>query len=141
MRRDRFVPISICLRRAEIREELSENGEATSSDSTYIRRLEGGLFTLQTLDYILAWLIMEDDGVRNEISFILHPLTLLQIRLHVIRMLSRKNQSVNKIVETLRVHYDNLQDEKRPNDAKHHLSQREIIQGLIAALEPSQENT
>ncbi|KIK06662.1 hypothetical protein K443DRAFT_88620 [Laccaria amethystina LaAM-08-1] len=105
--------------------QLSENGEATSSDSTYIRRLEGGLFTLQTLDYILAWLIMEDDG----------------IRLHVIRMLSRKNQSVNKIVETLRVHYDNLQDEKRPNDAKHHLSQREIIQGLIAALEPSQENT
>jgi len=72
MRRDRFVLTSVCLRRAEIREELSEDGEATSSedaDSTYVRRLEGGLFTLQTLDYILAWLIMEDDGVRNEISF------------------------------------------------------------------------
>lgn len=72
MRTDRFVPISVCPRRAEIREELSEDGEATSSedaDSTYVRRLEGGLFTLQTLDYILAWLIMEDDGVRNEISF------------------------------------------------------------------------
>lgn len=29
----------------------------------YLRRLEGGLFTLQTVDYILAWIIMEDDGV------------------------------------------------------------------------------
>lgn len=32
-------------------------------DSFYLRRLDGGLFTLQTLDYILAWLAMEDDGV------------------------------------------------------------------------------
>lgn len=30
----------------------------------YLRRLEGGLFTLQNIDFILAWLIMEDDGVR-----------------------------------------------------------------------------
>lgn len=29
----------------------------------YLRRLDGGLFTLQTVDYILAWLSMEDDGV------------------------------------------------------------------------------
>lgn len=29
----------------------------------YLRRLDGGLFTLQTVDYILAWLTMEDDGV------------------------------------------------------------------------------
>jgi len=32
-------------------------------DTFYIRRLDGGLFTLQTVDYILAWLMMEDDGV------------------------------------------------------------------------------
>ena len=29
----------------------------------YLRRLDGGFFTLQTVDYILAWLTMEDDGV------------------------------------------------------------------------------
>lgn len=29
----------------------------------YLQRLDGGLFTLQTVDYILAWLSMEDDGV------------------------------------------------------------------------------
>lgn len=29
----------------------------------YLRRLDGGLFTLQTVDYILGWICMEDDGV------------------------------------------------------------------------------
>lgn len=32
-------------------------------DLWYLRRLDGGLFTLQTVDYILAWIAMEDDGV------------------------------------------------------------------------------
>jgi beta-catenin-like protein 1 len=32
-------------------------------DTWYLRRLDGGLYTLQTVDYILAWIIMEDDGV------------------------------------------------------------------------------
>lgn len=32
-------------------------------DLWYLRRLEGGLFTLQTVDYILGWICMEDDGV------------------------------------------------------------------------------
>lgn len=38
-------------------------------DMWYLRRLDGGLFTLQTVDYILAWISMEDDGVRflNEV--------------------------------------------------------------------------
>jgi beta-catenin-like protein 1 len=31
--------------------------------SWYLKRLDGGLFTLQTVDYILGWIIMEDDGV------------------------------------------------------------------------------
>jgi hypothetical protein len=28
-----------------------------------LQRLDGGLFTLQTVDYILAWVMVEDDGV------------------------------------------------------------------------------
>lgn len=34
-----------------------------NEDLFYLRRLAGGLYTLQTLDYILAWIAMEDDGV------------------------------------------------------------------------------
>lgn len=34
-------------------------------EAFYLRRLDGGLFTLQTVDYIIAWAIIEDDGVRH----------------------------------------------------------------------------
>lgn len=37
----------------------------TEEDAWYLRRLDGGLFTLQNVDYILAWVSMEDDGVSN----------------------------------------------------------------------------
>lgn len=40
-------------------EEISPEDE----DAWYILRLDGGLYTLQTVDYILAWIAMEDDGV------------------------------------------------------------------------------
>lgn len=47
--------------------ELLKEGEtamAEDEDVWYLRRLDGGLFTLQTVDYILGWICMEDDGVR-----------------------------------------------------------------------------
>jgi len=36
---------------------------AEEEDAWYLRRLDGGFYTLQALDYILAWIVMEDDGV------------------------------------------------------------------------------
>lgn len=50
---------------AEKKELLAEGEEVDGEmeDLWYLRRLEGGLFTLQTVDYILAWIAMEDDGV------------------------------------------------------------------------------
>ena len=41
-----------------------EEGIDNNDEIWYLRRLESGLYTLQTVDYILAWIIMEDDGVR-----------------------------------------------------------------------------
>lgn len=38
--------------------------EPETEDLWYLRRLDGGQFTMQTVDYILAWIAMEDDGVR-----------------------------------------------------------------------------
>jgi beta-catenin-like protein 1 len=46
--------------------ELLKEGETVTvedEDVWYLRRLDGGLFTLQTVDYILGWICMEDDGV------------------------------------------------------------------------------
>jgi beta-catenin-like protein 1 len=54
---------------------VADGEEITSEeeDAWYLRRLESGLFTLQTVDYILAWIAMEDDGVRT-CSRLLDPL-------------------------------------------------------------------
>ena len=43
--------------------EASEEVGNEEEEAWYLRRLDGGLYTLQTVDYILAWIVMEDDGV------------------------------------------------------------------------------
>ena len=47
------------------KKELLEaaGGVGNEEEAWYLRRLDGGLYTLQTVDYILAWIVMEDDGV------------------------------------------------------------------------------
>lgn len=37
-------------------------------DERFLRRLDAGLFTLQTIDVVLAWLIAEDDGAMKKIQ-------------------------------------------------------------------------
>jgi hypothetical protein len=48
-------------------QELISQGEDPESaeDLFLLRRMDGGLFTLQTIDVLLAWVIMEDDGVSS----------------------------------------------------------------------------
>lgn len=44
--------------------DADDEGDILNDEAAvYLRRLDGGLFTLQTVDYILAWIVMEDDGV------------------------------------------------------------------------------
>lgn len=109
---------------AEKKAILTDGGEIESEDEDlfYLRRLEGGLFTLQTVDYILAWVVMEDDGIRG----------------HITQMLERKNQSLKDIISTLQIYRDNLDADTQSNNAlTDHtpedgaLSQKEILQYLI----------
>ncbi|KAK5687462.1 hypothetical protein LTS10_001600 [Elasticomyces elasticus] len=56
---------------SEIRAEKSTLGvdEAEVKEDEYLsRRLDAGLYVLQTLDVILAWLVAEDAGVRKLVS-------------------------------------------------------------------------
>ena len=111
-------------------------------DLWYLRRLDGGLFTLQTVDYILAWVAMEDDGVRVlpffNISLNFHTtfaLTSGQIRTHIQQMLSRRDKSLKDVVKTLEVYRDNVDedDATAPDDGSP--SRKEILRNLIAFLE------
>ncbi|KAH9482695.1 Beta-catenin-like protein 1 [Psilocybe cubensis] len=90
-------------------------------DDFYVRRLEGGLFSLQTIDYILAWLIVEDDGIRT----------------HALRMLDRNNQSLKNILQTLEIYEDHMDDDE-VNQTEGSVSRKEILQGLISALHSDQ---
>ncbi|KAG6816922.1 hypothetical protein H0H87_001624 [Tephrocybe sp. NHM501043] len=109
----------------ETKETLDEDERSELETTWYLRRLDGGLYTLQTVDYILAWVVMEDDGIRT----------------HVLQMLRRQNQSLRDIVQTLRIFHENVDDppETQAEDAEgdNSPSQKQILEALIVALEPS----
>jgi len=103
------------------KDELVSEGEEIGpeeEDMWYLRRLDGGLFTLQTVDYILAWIAMEDDGIRA----------------HLQQMLSRRDKSLKDIADTLQIHHDNV-DEDTDVDADGSPSRKEILRNLIAFLQ------
>ncbi|KAG5634475.1 hypothetical protein H0H81_001811 [Sphagnurus paluster] len=112
---------SIEQERQNLDEEDIDDLEATS----YLRRLDGGLYTLQSVDYILAWIIMEDDGIRT----------------HALQMLNRKNQSLTDIINTLRIFHDNVDDADEDllsSNDEQSPSQKDILKGLISALDTSE---
>ncbi|KAG6866475.1 hypothetical protein C0991_003993 [Blastosporella zonata] len=107
--------------------EITDEDERSDSEATwYLRRLDGGLFKLQTVDYILAWVIMEDDGIRT----------------HALQMLQRQNHSLKDIVQTLRIFHENVDDspETRPTEGEgdYSPSQKDILEALITALDSSE---
>ncbi|KAF8528671.1 DUF1716-domain-containing protein [Gautieria morchelliformis] len=102
------------------RNDLVADGVIVEEESTwYLRRLEGGLFVLQTVDYILSWLCMEDDGIRE----------------HITMILGRKNKTLKDIVAVLKLYRENVGDDETRVPDDQAPSQQEILQGLIAFLE------
>lgn len=104
------------------RKEILAQGEEIDSeeeDMWYLRRLDGGLFTLQTVDYILAWIVMEDDGIRA----------------HVQQMLSRRNKTLKDIANTLQIYHDNVDENDDVSGQDGAPSRKEILRNLIAFLE------
>jgi len=103
------------------KQDLEVEGEQIDSDTEnlwYLRRLDGGLFTLQTIDYILAWIAMEDDGILA----------------HLRQMLGRKNKSLKDIVKTLQMYRDNVDDDDSARQ-EGETTQKEILQHLIDFLD------
>jgi beta-catenin-like protein 1 len=55
------------------RETVEEEGEDADEVDIYLGKLEGGLASLQLIDYVTAWICMEDDGVCVSLSFSTSP--------------------------------------------------------------------
>ena len=47
---------------------LDDEEKTDRADEFFSRRLEGGLYALQTIDMILGWLVAEDPGVKKHLS-------------------------------------------------------------------------
>jgi beta-catenin-like protein 1 len=55
----------------EERARLSPEEQEDRADTWFSRRLDAGLFSLQTVDVILTWLVAEDSGARVKIKDLL----------------------------------------------------------------------
>ncbi|KAI1336504.1 DUF1716-domain-containing protein [Xylariaceae sp. FL0016] len=69
LRRDyvtRLVTIDQSIRTEQARMSAEEKEEM--ADEWFSRRLDAGLFSLQTLDVVLAWLVAEDEGAKRTIK-------------------------------------------------------------------------
>ncbi|PKI83667.1 hypothetical protein MVES1_002464 [Malassezia vespertilionis] len=84
----------------------------------YLRRMESGLYSLQLIDYILAWLAMEDDGAHS----------------HIRMLLKRGNLTFSSILDVLQEYHDLTgQDAMVAVDAAHGgMRKKDIIHALLS---------
>ncbi|KAK5124838.1 hypothetical protein LTR16_003437 [Cryomyces antarcticus] len=76
------------------RATLSAEDQEEIADKWFSRRLDAGLYCLQTIDVVLVWLAAEDDGARRKI----------------VELLAQRGESLNDIKSTLQEQLDGLQD-------------------------------
>lgn len=102
---------------AQIKEEQRDVGDderEEAADEWFSRRLDAGLFCLQTIDVILAWLIAEDDGARKKIH----------------ALLADRDETVAVIKATVQEQIDGI--DPKSDDAK---DTREMLQTLAQFLQ------
>jgi beta-catenin-like protein 1 len=74
---------------------LSKEEQADSEDEFFSRRLDAGLYCLQTIDVVLAWLVAEDGGARKK----------------VIKLMSERDEGLADIKKTLQEQVQGITDE------------------------------
>jgi len=101
----RMAPVEHSIRAEQTRMSADEEREA--ADEWFLRRLDAGLFALQTLDVVLAWLVAEDDGARSVI----------------IRELADRDETLTVIQKTLQEQLDGIDmDDDKAQDSRDLLS-------------------
>lgn len=93
---------------------MGDDEREEAADEWFSRRLDAGLFCLQTIDVILAWLIAEDDGARKKIH----------------ALLADRDETVAVIKATIQEQIDGI--DAKSDDAK---DTREMLQTLAQFLQ------
>ncbi|KAM0746568.1 DUF1716-domain-containing protein [Meredithblackwellia eburnea MCA 4105] len=112
----------------ELREEIEGRISAATmatdgemdEDELYLEKLDYGLFSLQLLDYVIAWLCMEDDGIRD----------------HIKMLLSRKDKSLDDVIRVLTEYRENIGDSsvEEEEGAEAPISESEEQRAILTAL-------
>ncbi|KAK4213907.1 putative DUF1716 domain-protein [Rhypophila decipiens] len=66
-----FIDAQIAQEKTNLTGQEDEEEMEMLNDEWFSRRLDGGLFNLQMIDLLLAWLVAEDDGARGKIKELL----------------------------------------------------------------------
>ncbi len=141
---DRLVELRAELMGRMEKAEQEAEEEDEDEDDKYLRKLEGGLGGLQQVDYIIAWICMEDDGVSTRITlstFSQHDQLLtrfrcrLQVKDHVAMLLSRVSSSLLEVVAVLKEYLahvgdDDLLNEPQPTDPSKEAGEEEADSAL-----------
>jgi beta-catenin-like protein 1 len=105
-----------------VEQEMRQQADLLKDEETqlyyYLERVEHGLFSLQLIDYTLAWLIMEDDGIVN----------------HIKMLFARNGGTLDDIVSTLKEYHDNIGDDalvSLPENQEEGLRLKDVIVNLV----------
>ncbi|KAI0536440.1 Catenin-beta-like protein [Xylaria digitata] len=93
--------------------QMSAEEREDMTDEWFSRRLDAGLFSLQTLDVVLAWLVAEDSGAKKTIQ----------------RLLADWDESLNLVKETIQEQIEGMDTEDA--DGK---DTREMLSTLVKFL-------
>ncbi|KAL1990431.1 hypothetical protein VTN49DRAFT_6270 [Thermomyces lanuginosus] len=96
----RLRPVEAAIERERQRLDVEE--QEAMAPEWLSRRLDAGLFSLQTIDIILAWLIAEDDGAKKKIS----------------ELLADRDEDMSVIRATLQEQINDLDDDAAANEFK-----------------------
>ncbi|KAK7747625.1 hypothetical protein SLS62_009036 [Diatrype stigma] len=80
---------------------MTAEEEAAMADEWFSRRLDAGLFTLQTLDVALAWLVAEDGGAADRIR----------------RLLAERDETLAVVRDTIQEQIEGMDDDDGDGDA------------------------
>lgn len=105
--------------RAEQQGKTAEQKEEEMADDWFSRRLDAGLFTLQTLDVVLAWLVAEDGGAAARIK----------------RLLAERDETLGVVGRTLREQIDGMDGDGYGEDDEESKESKEMLVTLVQFLQ------
>jgi beta-catenin-like protein 1 len=98
----------------EEEKEMSKEEKEEKAAESLSRRLDAGLFSLQTLDVILAWLVAEDDGARSKIK----------------ELMGKDGKGLEDLKRSLQEQLEGIEADEGKNES----GLRDMLQALIACI-------